>query len=62
MNDRPSPLIAIGWVLVAMAFVVLGWRRGNWVAILIGALMIAVGAWNTAVLYAHKQKQKKAAH
>ena len=49
MNSDFSPLLAILWFGVALAVAITGWRRGNFVLVAVGVLMIAIGAWNTGV-------------
>ena len=44
-----AQFVAVAWWALATVIVWIGWRRRNRVLLVIGALMLAVGAWNTAV-------------
>ena len=60
MNSGLSPVVAVVWFVVAIAAVTAGWRRGNWILVVIGVLIIAVSAWNTfAHLFAHGSSKPK---
>ena len=40
-------IVGVLWLVAAFGAVVFGWRRGNWIVVAIGILMIMVGGWNT---------------
>jgi hypothetical protein len=55
MNGRLS-IVGLLLVTGATVAVVLGWRRGNGVVFVIGALMLAVAAWNVGVYVMGKRR------
>ena len=60
MNSGLSPVVAVVWFVLAIAAVTAGWRRGNWILLMIGVLVIAVATWNTfAHLFAHSSSKPK---
>jgi hypothetical protein len=46
MNSGLS-IVGVLWVVAAFAAVAFGWRRGNWIVVVIGILMFVVAGWNT---------------
>ena len=59
VNSGLPPVVAVVWFVVAIAAVTAGWRRGNWILLVIGVLMIAVAAWNTFALFAYGSSKPK---